>query len=191
MCFLTVLIVGCADHGSFVWFSKYPRGQWAPSFSEYLLVAGDTVTVRVFGQEAVATPTRIRTDGKITLPFAGEIVAAGKSPVELGKEIEVRLKEFIVSPRVSVVLEQPGPVTVSMLGEIGNTGTLTLDPPVGLLQALAQAGGLSDFADRSAIFVLRRTPVFTRIRFTYDSLLKNEDGASAFQLRRGDVVVVE
>ena len=78
-----------------------------------------------------------------------------------------------------------------MLGEVGSKGNLSIEPPVTLVQALAQAGGLSEFADDSAIFVLRRSPEFRRIRFKYEDLLANKGGSGGFQLRAGDVVVVE
>ena len=75
--------------------------------------------------------------------------------------------------------------------EVRTVGTLSLEPGAGLLQALAQAGGPSDFADREAIYVLRRQPEFKRIRFTYAALIQNTDGAATFPLKTGDVIVVE
>jgi protein involved in polysaccharide export with SLBB domain len=82
---------------------------------------------------------------------------------------------------------------VNILGEVAHVGALTLDPATGsgLLQALSQAGGPSEYADKSEIFVLRRTPEFRRIRFTYDALVENRSGAATFPLRTGDVIVVE
>jgi polysaccharide export outer membrane protein len=60
-----------------------------------------------------------------------------------------------------------------------------------LIEALAQAGGPNDFADKSRIFVLREFPKFQRLRFTYDAILHNEGGAAGFPLRTGDVIVIE
>ncbi len=125
------------------------------------------------------------------MPLAGELLAAGKHPSALAKEVEVRLKEFIVSPRATVNIETSQPVSVTAVGEIAHIGTLTLEPPARLIEALAQAGGPSEFADRSRIFVLRRFPKFQRIRFSYDAIVHNEGGAASFPLRTGDVIVVE
>lgn len=186
-----LLTPACAGHGSFIWFSQVPRSDWASASNEYTLATGDTINVRVFEQPDFSGPCRIRPDGRISLPIAGEILAAGRHPAQLRDEIEARLKAVIVNPRVSVSIEQPAPITVSMLGEVGTKGNLSFEPPVTMLQALAQAGGLTDFADKSAIFVIRSTPTFQRIRFTYEGLERNEDGAAAFQLRKGDVIVVE
>ena len=65
------------------------------------------------------------------------------------------------------------------------------DPDRRIVEALAQAGGPSDYADRSRIFVLRRFPAFRRIRFTYEAIVHNEGGAAGFPLRTGDVLVIE
>jgi polysaccharide export outer membrane protein len=188
---LALLSSGCASYGQYMWYSQLPQDEWTVRVEEYTLKVGDAVTVRVFGSETPSLSAKIRSDGRIPMPFAGEIVAAGKHPLQLAKEIETRLKEFLVSPRVSVSVDTASPVVVTVLGEVGNKGNQSLEPPATLLQALAQAGGLSDFADDEAIFVVRRAPLPRRIRFTWDALINNTGGAGTFQLRTGDVVVVK
>jgi polysaccharide export outer membrane protein len=90
-----------------------------------------------------------------------------------------------------VNVEEARPVQISVMGEVRTTGAQSLEPHFGLLQVIAQAGGLSDFANESRIFVLRKVPEFRRIRFTYEALINNEGGAATFPLRTGDVIVVE
>lgn len=182
---------GCASAGEFTWFKDVPRGDWGAAPGEYVIGVGDSINIRVYEQDGVSGTFKIRRDGRIALPLAGELVVAGKRPAELGHEIEARLKEFIVTPRVTVNVETSQPVTVTALGEIAKVGTLTLDPPARLIEALAQAGGPNDFADKSRIFVLRQFPKFERLRFTYDAILHDEGGAASFPLRTGDVIVVE
>lgn len=184
-------LTACGTSGQFVWYRDLPRAEWAQASTEYVINVGDGIRVQVYEQEALATHAKIRSDGRIALPFVGEVVAVGKHPMDLAREIEGRLKQFIVSPRVIVNVEESQPVVVSVLGEVSHVGSLTLQPPGGLLDALALAGGPTDFANKSGIFVLRRTPEFRRIRFTYDALVQNQDGAAAFPLRTGDVIVVE
>src|SRR5262249_10635993 len=128
---------------------------------------------------------------RLAMPFIGEVLVVGKTPVALARELEDRLKVFIVSPRVIVNVEESPPITVSVLGEVGTRGNLSLPQPATVLQALAQAGGPSDFADKEAIFLVRQKPVFRRIRFTYDALLTNQGGAATFPVRDGDVIVVQ
>ena len=183
--------VGCASPGRFVWYSELPATEWSSITGEYTIEVGDTVSIRAYEQEGVSGTIKIRRDGRIALPLAGEVMAAGKHPSQLAREIEGRLKEFIVTPRVTVNVEASQPVTVTAVGEIGHIGSLTLDSPGQLIQALAQAGGPGDYADKSRIFVMRQFPAFQRIRFTYDAILHNEGGAATFPLRTGDVIVVE
>lgn len=188
---LSLCAASCASAGAFTWYQDVPNADWATDSNEYVIGVGDTISVRVYEQEGVSSTVKIRRDGKFALPLAGEVLAAGKHPSELAKEVEARLKEFIVSPRATVNIETSQPVTVTAVGEIAHIGALTLEPPARLIEALAQAGGPTEFADRSRIFVLRRFPKFQRIRFTYDSILHNDRGAASFPLRTGDVLIIE
>ncbi len=188
---LSFFAAGCASVGQFVWFNDLPRSDWNSASGEYVIGVGDTVNIRVYEQEGVSGLFKIRRDGRIALPLAGELIVAGKRPSELSKEVEARLKEFIVTPRVTVNVELSQPVTVAAIGEVGKTGTITLDPPARLIDALAQVGGPGAYADKSRIFVLRQFPKFERIRFRYEGILHNEGGAAEFPLRTGDVLVAE
>jgi polysaccharide export outer membrane protein len=184
--------VACGSSGPYVWYHDLPRTEWEASFGEYVIGVGDGISVGVYGQEALATHAKVRTDGRIALPLAGEVVAAGKHPSALAREIEARVAQYIQQPHVTVNVDDVQPVVVSFIGEVGHVGSLTLDrASTTLLQGLAQAGGPTDYADRSRIFVLRKAPEFRRIRFTYDSLVENRGGAALFPLRTGDVIVVE
>lgn len=182
---------GCASAGQYVWYGEMPASERSPSNADYFINIGDTISIRVYEQEGLSGDVKVRRDGKTALPLVGEIVVAGKRPVELSAEIETKLKQFIVSPRVTVNVASAQPVTVSTLGEVQRIGTITLEPPARMVEAMAQCGGPNDFADKSKIFVLRQFPTYKRIRFTWDAILHNEDGAAAFPLRTGDVIVVE
>ena len=188
---LSLSAAGCASAGNFVWYKEVPNADWATDTSEYVIGVGDTINIRVYEQDGLSSSVKIRRDGRIAIPLAGEVLVAGKHPSQLAREIEGRLKEFIVTPRVTVNIETSQPVTVTAVGEIKNIGALTLEPPARLIEAIAQAGGPTDFADKSRIFVLRRFPEFQRIRFTYDAIVHNDGGAAGFPLRTGDVIVIE
>ncbi len=182
---------GCASAGQFVWFYDVPPTAWGAGPGEYVIGVGDSVTVRVYEQENLSGVFKIRRDGRIALPLAGEVVAAGKRPSDFSKEIEAKLKEFVVTPRVTVNVETSQPISVAAVGEFGKAGTITLDPPARLIDAIAQAGGPSNYADKSRIFVLRQFPTFQRIRFEYQAILHNDGRAAEFPLRTGDVLVAE
>jgi polysaccharide export outer membrane protein len=153
--------------------------------------AGDMVDVQVFGQDAMSTKGEVRSDGTLAIPLLGQVAAAGRRPEELASSLKERLKPYVVSPEVTVVIQESR-VLVSMVGEIKAVGVVELRPPATVLQALAMAGGLTDFADRSGIYVLRTIAgVTTRIRFRYESLIEADPIAIRFRLKTGDVIVVE
>jgi polysaccharide biosynthesis/export protein len=190
-CVLFVSQLGCAGAGQYVWYAEMPPAERGGTAGDYVLGVGDTISIRVYEQDGLSADSKIRTDGKIALPLAGELVVAGKRPLELSKEIEGRLKEFIVTPRVTVNVVTSQPITVTVVGEVTKIGTVTVEPPARLVEALAQSGGPGEFADKSKIFVLRQFPAYRRIRFSWEDILRNQDGAAEFALRTGDVVVIE
>jgi polysaccharide export outer membrane protein len=158
---------------------------------ELVIHEGDMLSVRVLGHDEMTVKERVRSDGRIAIPLIGEVEVQGKRPAMVRSEIEARLKAFIVSPSVMFNVDEVQPLTVVLLGEVGRPGTYVLDPSAGLAQALAAGGGLTEFAQRDRIFVVRQRPTPARIRFTYEAVSRNESRAAAFPLHAGDVVVVE
>lgn len=162
------------------------------SSQAYVIAPGDLISVRVFNQDGMSARGRVRADGKFSMPLLNDVEAAGYTPAALGQQLQSRLKEFIHAPAVTVSLEEAKPIAVSVMGEVTKAGVYPLEPAAcGVLQALAAAGGLTDFAHRDRIFVVRHAPAPVRIRFRYDALVKAEGPASRFCLQSGDVVVVE
>jgi polysaccharide export outer membrane protein len=180
-------LTACGTQGSYTWVQNLPPTQTA---DEYAIAPGDMLSVRVYNQDNMSTHARVRSDGKLAMPFLGDVEVRGKTPAVLSKELEARLKEYVVSPSVTVTVEETRPTSVAVLGEVTHPGNYTLDPTSGVLEALAASGGFSDYASRSSIFVVRRTPA-ERVRFDYEALASGEQRACSFRLRAGDVVVVE
>jgi polysaccharide export outer membrane protein len=202
---LLAALAACAAPGTSVRVEDLPGGPGTSTGigpgslgdEEYRLAAGDVVSVRVWNQEAMSvTRTRLRDDGKISVPFLQDVEAVNRTPAELSTMLRAKLMAFVVNPVVTVSLEEVRPLRVPVTGEVLRPGIYDLDRRVGVLTALAAAGGFSDFAHRDAIYVLRyqlpigeRVPL--RIRFTYRSLVEGTRPAANFRLRDGDVVVVE
>jgi polysaccharide export outer membrane protein len=185
--------LGCKTTGEYVTVDSLPPSPPRTS-QEYLLQAGDTINIRVWNQDSITTRARIRPDGKISLPFVDDVEAAGSTPTALARRIQARLKEFVVNPVVTVSLEEARPLLVAVLGEVTRPGNYTLEPESGVLQALAIAGGMTAFANRSGIFVIRQRADGSgavRILFTYSELTQLTGRAASFRLQGGDVVVVE
>ncbi len=179
---------GCAASGSYVWVNDLSSDE--AGSTDYLVATGDTLSVRVFNQEAMSTKARVRGDGKISVPFLGDVLARGKQPAALAREIETGLKNYVVSPNVTVTVDEFQQPTITVIGEVAHPGVFPMESSVSVLRALALAGGLTDYASRDSIYVLRNSPP-PRIRFTFRSLLDNQGRAATFRLRAGDTVAVE
>jgi polysaccharide biosynthesis/export protein len=183
-------LVGCAGAGEYVWFEQLPPNA-APLSNEYVIGLGDQLEIRVLGHEEMTLKERVRPDGRLSIPLIGDVEATGKRLSGLKAELEGRLKDYIVSPSVSVILDEAQPLTVLFFGEVSKPGAVPLDHDRRLAHALALAGGLTEYASRTGIFVVRSSPKPIRIRFTYESIFRNEEKAADFQLQPGDIVEVE
>jgi polysaccharide biosynthesis/export protein len=180
---------GCSS-GQYVWVYDYPEKP-LPMDKSTVLIAGDVIAIRVYQQPDMSTKTRVRNDGKVSVPLLNDVDAAGQTPAAFAQSLQVRLKEFMNAPVVTVSLDDPRPNSIPVTGEVTKPGVFQLEPGAGVLTALASAGGLTAFATWSKIFVIRQVPAVVRIRFDYRELRDGDRTSLQFQLRQGDAVVVE
>ncbi len=184
-------LISCAHVGPYVWVDDYAPPAEGETGGDYRIAPGDLLAVFVYREEGMSTHVRVRQDGKVTVPLLHDVQAAGLTPGMLAEQIQARLKAYINVPRVTVVVEETRPLTVPVLGEVAHPGQYLLEKGAGVLEALAAGGGLTEFAHRDRIFVLRRQPKLVRIRSTFEDLSRGQGRAAAFRLQTGDAVVVE
>ena len=182
-----VAMVGCSGGAPYVWANQLPPDR---AGDRYVISAGDLLSVRVYNQENLSTHARVRSDGRIAMPLVGEVEVRGKAPAMVSTELEAKLKEFMLTPTVTVTVEETLPTSVTVLGQVVHPGIYTVDATSGVMQALAVAGGFNDYAGRGSIYLMRRSPA-QRIRFTFADLNQVEGAAAMFRIRTGDIVVVE
>ena len=187
---LLACAAGCANLGKYVWIDDYTEAA-QPATNGYVIAPGDSISVRVYNQDAMSARERVRPDGKVSLPFLNDVDAAGYTPSVLAQQLQTRLKAFVNLPVVTVTLEESRQVSVSILGEVAKPGLYPLEPGAGVLQAIAVGAGLTDFAHKDRIFVIREKPQPVRIRFRYESLAHADGQARHFRLQNGDAVVIE
>jgi polysaccharide export outer membrane protein len=149
--------------------------------------------VQVFNHPEFSGRSRVREDGNVSIPLVGDLQAAGQTGAELARAVEQQLgvRSLVVAARATVALEERAPLRVSLLGEVARPGLFALDPGAGVAEALASAGGLTEFAHRDRIYIVRRTPTPMRIRLRYRDLSGESAKAAMFRLRPNDVIVVE
>lgn len=188
---LVSFAAGCGHMAPFVWVDALTAPPTAKT-GDYLIGPGDLLSIQVWEQEKMSTRGRVRADGKLSVPLLHDVAVAGKAPAVVASELEVALKPFMLAPRVTVVVEETEPISVSVLGQVGRPGQYVMEPGAGVAQVLAAAGGLSAFARHDRIFLLRGGSARPeRIRFRFQSLTDPSSLASRFRVQRGDVLVVE
>jgi polysaccharide export outer membrane protein len=189
---LPIALASCRSSGEYVKVDDYVAPA-ETSEVEYVIRPGDVLQVRVMAQDAVSSRSKVRPDGKISVPLLSDVIAAGVTPAALARQIQERLAKFIVNPSVTVSLEEPRAMMVSVLGEVAKVGSYPLEQGSGLMEAMAVSGGPTQYASTDRIIVIRREPSGNRvrIRFDYDALTQLRGAAATFRLQNGDVIVVE
>ena len=156
---------------------------------DYRLTVGDKLRVEVYRDQQLSQSVQIRPDGKITLPLIGDVEARGLTPLDLRERIAVALKEYVNNPVVTVIVVEAVTPTAYVVGEVNSPGAIALQGPMTVLQALAMAGGLNEWANGKNIRILRpgASNVET-IAFDYREAIRGASGL--IYLRPGDTVVV-
>lgn len=156
----------------------------------YVIGKSDVLTVTVWKQPNLSGSLLVRPDGKISMPLLGDVQAAGLTPMHLAARIGQDLKQFMKDPDVSVVVSHIHKNFVYLLGEVGKKGPVVMTPGMTLLEALSCGGGLTVFAHKSKIYILRQVNhKQKKIRVNYKKALKGDAGYNV-ALMPGDTIVV-
>ena len=168
-----------------------PSAEQSAPHAEYVISAGDLLQVVVWKEPDLTRDATVRVDGRITLPLLGDIEAGGRTPAALGQDIAQMLARYVETPIVSVGVAEAKSSRVFVVGQVSGPGEFPLTGPMRFLQALALAGGPSEFAHLDRILIIREGPGSLRvIRVNYKKL---EDGSEIEQnvlLRPGDTILV-
>ena len=168
-----------------------------PNAADYRLGLGDKLRIEVYRDAQLSQSVQIRPDGKITLPLVGDLDATGRTPMELRDKITQQLKDYMTNPVVTVIVVETKAPVAYVMGEVNHPGAVALqDERLTVLQAIALAGGLKDFADTKNIHILRRSAngsdksskaTEQMISFNYKDAIR---GSTPVYLHPGDTVVV-
>ena len=164
----------------------------APDNGEgYNLGPGDVLSIQVYGEPEVSSNVVIRMDGRISLPLAGELQAAGRTPKELSDEIRGKLERFIEAPEVTVMLAESQSKRYYVLGQVEAPGEYDINQPVTVVQAIARAGGFLEWARTKRIMVVGVSGEEEEITyFDYDGFLKRPERHRNIVIQPGDTIVV-
>lgn len=160
---------------------------------EYIIGPGDVLAIDVYQESEVSRTLPVRPDGRISMPLAGEIQAQGKTALQLQAEVTERLKKFIDHPSVTVMVQDAQSQRYNVLGMVMKPGTYSLAHPVTILDAIAEAGGLRDFAHGNKIYLIRKRAsdgVEIRFNFNYKQVSLGLHPEQNIALLPGDIIVV-
>jgi polysaccharide export outer membrane protein len=163
------------------------------SDDEYVIGVGDHLDIVFFIHKELSTiDLLVRSDGRITLPYVGDVMAAGATPMQLDSTLTVRFSEVLRDPNLSVILRRPAVKLVYVLGEVKVAGGFPYETRVSLLQALAFAGGLEYGAKTTHVLVIRRKgpDKIVGIEVNVAAITSGYNVQSDFWLKNYDIVYV-
>jgi polysaccharide biosynthesis/export protein len=159
---------------------------------DYLIGAQDILSIIVWREKEMSGDVSVRPDGKITLPLMNEIHAAGLTPEQLRAELTKAAGRFIEDPTVTVVIKEIHSRKVYITGMIGRPGPYPLTGPTTVLQLLAMAGGVAEYADSKNIVIMRidakGQPAI--LKFNYKDVVQGKNLKQNIDLKPGDTIVV-
>lgn len=160
--------------------------------SSFVIGDGDVLVVNVWKEPDVSRSLPVRSDGRISLPLAGELQAAGRTPLQLEEDITNKLRTYITDPEVTVIVQEINSQKFNILGQVAKPGSYPLTHMTTVLDAIALAGGFRDFAKQKAIYILRQDSAGhdSRIPFNYKTAIKGKTPEQNIRLQPGDTIVV-
>jgi polysaccharide export outer membrane protein len=162
-----------------------------PKAEPYLIGKDDVLNVVVWKQPQLTGNVTVAGDGTITMPLAGTVAAAGLTTQELQEKLTQKLSKDIHNPNVTVSVVTANSMVFYVLGQVHAPGVYPLHPGEVLSQGLAQAGGLTDFANAKAIRVVRRMPgKDLEMTVNYQRIEDDGDVQDDVVLRAGDTITV-
>ncbi len=163
-----------------------------PHDNTFVIGINDMLAISVWKEPDVSRTVPVRSDGKISLPLAGEVQAAGLTPLKLEQDIAGKLQSYISEPEVTVIVQQINSQKFNILGMVARPGSYSLTNSSTVLDAIAVAGGFRDFAKQKSIYVLRQNPDGTqsRMAFNYKEVIKGKNPDQNVKLQPNDTIVV-
>lgn len=158
----------------------------------YRIGRGDVIQVAVWREpDASVESAVVRADGKVSIPLIKEIEVVGMTPAEAERRISERMARFINAADVTIIVREINSRRIYLVGGVKAVGSIPLNTDMTVLQAIAQSGGLTEYAKKKQIYVLRNeNGRQTKWPFNYDAVIKGESVEQNIQLSPDDTIVV-
>jgi polysaccharide export outer membrane protein len=159
--------------------------------ADYVIGAEDVLSIVFWRDKDLSAEVVVRPDGKISLPLLNDVQAAGLTPEQLRSALEKAANRYIEDPNAAVVVKQINSRKFFITGQVTKPGTYPLTAPTTVLQAIALAGGLLEYADTKHISVMRVQDGHPQsLRFNYKDVTRRKNVAQNVYLQPGDTIVV-
>jgi polysaccharide export outer membrane protein len=163
----------------------------ATSGEAYVIGPGDRLSIDVWREPDLSRQVAVRLDGKISLPLIEDVVAGGLTCAELRNQLTEKYKQYVDTPVVSVTLLESHSKKVYLLGKVTKPGEYELQKEMTVLQAISLAGGFTEWADTSAVRLIRKINGQQRtFRIDYDAIVSGKDVSQNVQLEPDDTIFV-
>jgi polysaccharide biosynthesis/export protein len=157
---------------------------------QYIVGEGDLLRISVWKEAEISQNVVVRPDGMISLPLISDLRVSGLTPEQIQGQVTEKLKAVLTNPQITVTVLEVHSKEVYITGEVGKPGAYQALAPMNVLQLIARAGGLSEFANRKAIYIFRASDPKTRLRFNYKEVVSGHRPEQNIILQPGDTVVV-
>jgi polysaccharide biosynthesis/export protein len=167
--------------------------QSIPTPADYVIGPDDVLSVVFWRDKELTTDVVVRPDGQISLPLLNDIHAGGLTPAQLREAIDAVARRYIEDPTVAVIVKQIKSRKLFITGQVEKPGTYSLVGPTTVLQLVAMAGGLKEFADAKKIRIMRTDAASGRqlgLPFNYEQVVSGKNLGQNIELKPGDTVVV-
>ncbi len=158
---------------------------------EYVIGQGDVLEVLVWRNEQLSRQVVVRPDGQISLPLLQDLQAEGLTVLELKNEITRRFSEYVVNPRVTVIVSELTSYKVNVLGRVVTPGVYPITGKTTLVEAISMAGGFTEWANKRKITVItHQGGREKKIKVNYKKIISGKDPSQNIILQRGDTIIV-
>jgi polysaccharide biosynthesis/export protein len=157
----------------------------------YVIGPDDVLSIVFWRDKDMSAEVVVRPDGKISVPLLNEVQAAGLTPEQLRTTLTQAASKFVTDPTASVVVKEIHSRKVFITGSVGKSGTYPLIGDMNVLQLIALAGGLAEYADSKNITIMRDEAGHKQaFKFNYKDVIKQKHVEQNIALKPGDTVIV-
>ena len=188
--FVSAWLAGCAGNGARL--EHAPSAAATPDYN-YIVGPGDTLNIIVWRNPELSMAVPVRPDGKVSTPLVDELVAQGKTSVQIARDVELAIAKFVRDPIVTVIVTGfVGPYSeqIRVVGEAAKPQALPYKHKMTLLDVMIAVGGLTDFADGNSASILRPSDGGKQYVVRIKDLIKRGDISANVEMKPGDVLII-